>query len=277
MTIDPFNDNQLRKLCSVIADTGTGLTGTEISNLLKTCGITDPAPSLSKRERLFEALSARQAQDRCGNNIVNFFQIAMDPVRYSGETEKFETRRSELNLVLILCGYEIGNDGKFRQEKAVNTLSEAEERAGRLRAELKRRGVHHDVLEFCRGELLQENYFHAVLEATKSVGEKIRKISGLTADGSKLIDQAFGSGAAGMPFIAFNSQQTESEQNEHNGMMHLMKGMFSAFRNVTAHAPKISWKISEQDALDLLTIVSLLHRRLDGATRTQRIHEKNHL
>jgi uncharacterized protein (TIGR02391 family) len=53
--------------------------------------------------------------------------------------------------------------------------------------------------------------------------------------------------------------------------MNLMKGMFGAFRNVTAHAPRISWEITEQDALDLLTIASLLHRRLDAAIRTPRV------
>jgi hypothetical protein len=54
------------------------------------------------------------------------------------------------------------------------TIDEAKVRANRLRSELERRHVHSDVLAFCRAELLQENYFHAVLEATKSVSEKIR-------------------------------------------------------------------------------------------------------
>jgi len=53
-------------------------------------------------------------------------------------------------------------------------------------------------------------------------------------------------------------------------MMNLMKGIFGTFRNPTAHAPKILWNISEQDALDLLTMVSFLHRRLDSAARTPR-------
>jgi uncharacterized protein (TIGR02391 family) len=45
----------------------------------------------------------------------------------------------------------------------------------------------------------------------------------------------------------------------------LTKGMFGRFRNTTAHAPKISWPIGLGDALDLLTLASLLHRRLDAA------------
>jgi uncharacterized protein (TIGR02391 family) len=73
-----------------------------------------------------------------------------------------------------------------------------------------------------------------------------------------------------MPFLAFNALQSETERSEHTGLMNLMKGMFGAFRNVTAHAPKVTWPISEDDALDLLTIASLLHRRLDAAIRTPR-------
>ncbi len=41
--------------------------------------------------------------------------------------------------------------------------------------------------------------------------------------------------------------------------------LFQAFRNPTGHAPKITWVMSEQDALDLLSLVSYLHRRLDAA------------
>lgn len=47
--------------------------------------------------------------------------------------------------------------------------------------------------------------------------------------------------------------------------MNLLKGLFGTFRSPTAHAPKITWAIAERDALDLLTLVSLLHRRLDQA------------
>jgi uncharacterized protein (TIGR02391 family) len=126
------------------------------------------------------------------------------------------------------------------------------------------------VLKFCRAELVSNNYFHAVLEATKSVAEKIRQQSGLTSDGSQLVDDAFALGKAGIPLLAFNSLQTDTERNEQNGMINLMKGMFSAFRNPTAHAAKISWTITEQDALDLLTLASLLHRRIDSAVSTGR-------
>lgn len=141
-------------------------------------------------------------------------------------------------------------------------MSEAQQRAGRLRSKLIERNVHHDVLNFCRAELLQENYFHAVFEATKSVAQKIRDKTGLTGDGAELVDRAFG---LSDPLLAINSLRTEPEQSDQKGFANLLKGIFGTFRNVTAHAPRITWKIEEQDALDLLTMVSYLHRRLDAA------------
>jgi uncharacterized protein (TIGR02391 family) len=150
----------------------------------------------------------------------------------------------------------------LRSVTEARTLSEAQERAGRLRAELTRRKVHHDVLQFCRAELLQENYFHAVFEATKSVAQKIRDKTGLTGDGADLADTAF---ALKSPLLAINTLRTETEQSEQKGFVNLIKGMFGTFRNVTAHAAKITWSINEQDALDLLSLVSYVHRRLDAA------------
>jgi uncharacterized protein (TIGR02391 family) len=269
--IPDFSHAELESICGILGDTGNGLTGSEIGTILARLGITDPMPTMTKRYRLFEALSKHQAQIRSGSIVGAFIQEAMNPVRYTGNRVLFDSRRNDLNAVLAFCGYSLGEDGKLRLlTKPVHTLTEAEEAAGRLRSELSRRAVHPDVLTFCRPELLQENYFHAVFEATKSVADKIREKTELYGDGSELIDQAFGIGKHGMPVLAFNSLQTDTERSEHNGLMQLMKGMFGVFRNVTAHAPKIKWPISEQDALDLLTIASYLHRRLDSCFKTPR-------
>jgi len=56
--------------------------------------------------------------------------------------------------------------------------------------------------------------------------------------------------------------------------MNLLRGLFGTFRNTTAHAPKITWKIEEQDALDILSLVSLVHRRLDSAIQAKAIYER---
>jgi len=121
---------------------------------------------------------------------------------------------------------------------------------------------------------LVDNYFHAVFEATKSVAEKIRLKTGLTSDGSNLVDEAF-SFKNNVPYLALNTLQTESEKSEQRGFMNLLKGLFGMFRNTTAHAPKITWRIDEQDALDILSLISLIHRRLDGAVEARKIYKGN--
>jgi uncharacterized protein (TIGR02391 family) len=266
--IPSFSEQQLQAICDVLGDTSDGLTGSEIGRLLAQCRIEDPSPGVTKRNRLFHALSKRQQQDYCANNIVHFIQIAMDPVRFIESQTQFTLLRDRLNQVLSFAGYQLGQDGKLLQVTAARTLNEAEQRAGRLRAELQRRAVHPDVLRFCKMELLQDNYFHAVLEATKSVAEKIRQKSNLISDGADLVDEAFG--LKNGPKLAFNTLQTESERSEHIGLMNLMKGLIGLFRNPTAHTPKIVWSMNEQDALDLLTMVSFIHRRLDRAVPTDR-------
>jgi len=266
--ISKFDEANLQALCDILGDTTTGLTGSEIGRYLGECSIDDPMPQMTKRHRLFGALRARQDQDNAGNAVVKFILHVMQPVRHVGNRDYFEGRRAELNAVLAFSGLSLGEDGQLRQVLTARTLSEAEARAGVLRKALVERRVHADVLKFCRAELVADNYFHAVFEATKSVADKIRQRTGLASDGAGLVDEAFGFGKTGHPRLAFNSLQTESEKSEHTGLMNLIKGVFGAFRNTTAHAPKIHWTVNEQDALDILTTVSLIHRRLDTAVRT---------
>jgi uncharacterized protein (TIGR02391 family) len=246
----------------------TGLTGNEIARYLSACGIDDPAPGITKRHRLFQALQARQNRDRYSNSILRFVTYVMDPVRHVGSQEYYESKRAELNAILAFSGLVLREDGKLSRRTAAATLSQAEAAASALRKALTERKVHGDVLRFCRAELVADNYFHAVFEATKSVAEKLREKTGLTSDGALLIDEALGLGKVGIPRLAFNRLQTESEKSEHTGLMNLIKGVFGAFRNTTAHAPKIHWEITQQDALDILTTISLVHRRLDTSFRT---------
>lgn len=269
VTIPSINSNQLEAICKVLADTEKGLTGSEIGHLLGQLGIHDPDPSMTKWKRLYNALAAKQNNDRHGANVCQFIQAAMEPVRFSGQSDRFEERRDALNQVIAFLGYSLGDDGTLRKGEAAKTLTEAERRANSLRIELQRRGVHYDVLNVCQARFLRQDYFYAVLESAKSVAEKIRQKSGLNSDGALLVDEAFGIPKGGYPLLAFNSLQTDSEKSEHRGLANLIRGIFGAFRNPTAHEPEHTWYVSEQDALDLLTIASLIHRRLDKAVHTQ--------
>jgi uncharacterized protein (TIGR02391 family) len=266
--IPKLDEANLQALSDILGDTSTGLTGSEIGRFLQECGFPDPIPGMTKRHRLYAGLVAKQNSDGCANNVMGFVTHVMNPVRHVGNRDYFESERGKLNSVQAFSGLTLGEDGKLREVTKARTLTEAEAMARALRKALVERKVHADVLKFCRAELVVDNYFHAVFEATKSVAEKLREKTCLGSDGSQLVDEALGIRKAGCPRLAFNSLTTESERNEHSGLMNLIKGLFGAFRNTTAHTPKIHWNITEQDALDILTTISLVHRRLDTAVRT---------
>lgn len=104
-----------------------------------------------------------------------------------------------------------------------------------------------------------------MFEATKGVAERIRQLSGLSGDGADLVNRAF---SGQQPVLALGPLSTESEKSEQRGFAHLLIGLFGAVRNPLAHAPKANWPMSEQDALDILTMISLIHRKLDLVQKT---------
>ena len=262
----------LESICKILGDTNNGISGTEISKYLAETSIKDPQLNSTKWKRLYDAFSTKQSEDRCSNNILAFIKYVLRPSRHIHRKEWFKNIRTELNYVLSFEGFELTESGDIRETDKVKTFSEAEERAQNLRKTLLDRKIHSDILTFCKAELLVDNYFHAVFEATKSIAEKIRIKTNLTADGSELVDQAF-SYKGKIPYLALNNLTTESHESEQKGFMNLLKGVFGTFRNTTAHAPKITWEVNEQDALDTLSMISLIHRKLDKAIEAKKIYE----
>jgi uncharacterized protein (TIGR02391 family) len=261
----PISSEILESICKILGDQNTG---TEIGNYLAQVGVIDTDPGITKWKRLFNAFANYQNKNQESNKILIFIQKTLSPIRFADNNDQFELYRRDINKRLLFIGLELLDNGKFRKVSEAKTIPEAQQRADNLKMKLRDRQVHADVLLFCRAELLQDNYFHAVFEATKSVADKIRIKSDLICDGSELVDKAFGLGQQKTPKLAFNTLTTESEESEHKGFMHLIKGLFGMFRNTTAHAPKIKWKINEQDALDSLTLASMLHRTLDKCVKT---------
>ena len=262
--IAPFSSQHLEAACRVLADTEHGLSGSQIERLLREIEIADTSPGMTKWKRLFNALAGAQNQHRVGNHLIMFINRAMNPVNYARDPATFVWRRDELNVVLAFSGFYVREDGKVGHADKATTLDAARARAGRLKAALESRVVHAEVLNYCRAELLDENYYHAVFEATKGVAQRIRQLSGLYGDGADLVNKAF---TGQQPVLALGPLTTESEKSEQKGFANLLIGLFGAVRNPLAHAPKTNWPMSEQDALDILTLVSLIHRKLDGTAK----------
>lgn len=256
-----FSQDQLEAIAGALGDTTDGLTGPEIQHLLASSKMVDPGP-ITKRIRIYNAFVESQNTKRNRTHVLEFVRLAMKPARYSRAPERFEPMRALLNQALAFAGLVVDEAGNLTKIEVARTLPEAQRRARELRTDLEGRGVHPDVLKFCRAELLGDNYFHAVQEAVKSVADKMRTRTGLSDDGATLVDRVLGGDP---PLLAINPRSTLSERSEQSGFANLVRGTFGMFRNPTAHEARIHWVMSKEDAEDLLTIVSLIHRRLDKA------------
>ena len=58
--IAPFSSQHLEAISKALGDTGGGLTGSEIGHYLRDSGIPDPAPTLTKWKRLYNAFAEDQ-------------------------------------------------------------------------------------------------------------------------------------------------------------------------------------------------------------------------
>ena len=256
-----FTEGQIERLARVLGECGTG---TDITRVLQDRALTDGSGESTKWRRLYWIFLDVQQRDKCANRVLDFIKAFLTPARFTGNKEAFEKHRSEVNTVLAFSGLEFGEDGNFRPRQAARTLDEAERRYQTIRGKFQGRRLHPEVLKYCRTELMQENYFHAVFEATKGLAQRIREMVGIEADGAALIDRVF---SISKPMLAINTLQTETEKSEHKGFAALLRGCFGAVRNPLAHEPKILWE-GEDDAADYLSLVSLLHQKLDDCVST---------
>lgn len=119
---------------------------------------------------------------------------------------------------------------------------------------------HHEIKTHCRKLYMEGNYFHAVLEAAKLYNSLVKSKTGSDKDGQSLMMEAWNIDKG---LLKINSLETETQRNFQDGIKFLSAGLISGFRNPTAHEPALHWIIDEQDATDILSLVSFLLRQYD--------------
>lgn len=268
MSLPKLTQPQIEQIARILGDTSFGFTGAEIDLHLVQCNFSDPNPSLTKWKRLYNSFSEKVNHDRSTNSVFSFLQHCFEPACGLKNPDRYNWMRLEINKVLMLNGVEIRDDGNFYSVPQAYSLGEVHRRTKELRDKLTGYGAHHEVLKCCREELLAEDYFHAVLEAAKSLCDRVREATGLTSDGAELFNTAF---SINNPYFAFNSLQTNSERNQQNGLKEMLCGVIHMVRNVAAHELRIKWNINEKDAIDILTQISYLRKLLDVCVKVPKI------
>lgn len=268
-----FTEQNLHNISAIIADTNRGLTKSELERHLRESKIVLVSDGsynngiyyktgLNKRDWLYNCFANEINTTHSFDKIVRFIEIVMDPTNYTKMEKRgqYQFILEELNKILLLLGCEINPSGKLTEKVKATTLEEVDRRVNSLKKKLYDRNIHSEVTKYCIKDYLRKDYFDAVFEATKGLAERVREISGLNSDGNELFQSAF---ATKDPYIVLNMLATESEKNEYNGLKELLMSLFHLVRNPMAHTPKINWKQNENEALDILTIISFAHKYLD--------------
>lgn len=266
-----FEQSHIDALARALAEGSPeeALTGSEIGHLLQVCrmGDHDPGPSVTKWKRLQAAFAAKQNARKERTAILEFVRQSMKPALHLDKAARHDAMRYRLNRALLLAGLHCDEAGAVGAAEAATTVSEAERRARSFRPGLERRNAYPEVLRFCAAEWLADDHFHAVQEAVKSVMDRLRVMTGLALDGAELVNPALGGDS---PILAINPRATRSQRDEQKGFVNIVLGCYGMFRNPTSHEARIRWPMSQQDAEDLMSTVSLVHRKLDVATMPAR-------
>lgn len=268
-----LDEQQLKAVCDVLAETDLGYSKTELTRLLEQSrievvsdGRTNNAYSytigLNKREWLYNCFATEISKSHSLIRIYSFLEKALNPVAFTDEKsrDKYNFLLEGTNKVLLLAGLEITKEGKLIEVVRAKTLDEVDRRVNSLQRQLYNRAIHNEVQKYCIKDYLQKDYYDAVFEAAKGLAERVRQITGLTTDGGTLFQTAF---SKNDPYLFFNSMQTDSERSEFTGLKELLESIFHLVRNPAAHTPKINWKVDEGKALDILTLISFTHKYLD--------------
>lgn len=270
-----MSQQQLKALSDALAnsDPQCGLTESEIRLKLGQCSIVildkgnrnngyTYQKGLNKREWLYNCFANEINTKKSFSNIYRFIENSLDPVNFTSEEKrsKYQFLFQETNKVLLLNGLEIQDNGKIIETIKAETLDDVDIRIKSLEQKLSDRNIHEEVKKYCIKDYLRKDYFDAVFEAAKGVAQRVRDITGLSSDGGTLFQNAF---SKKDPYLYFNLLKNESEISEFTGLKELLESIFHLVRNPQAHTPKINWRIEEEKALDILTLISLAHKYLD--------------
>lgn len=135
--------------------------------------------------------------------------------------------------------------------------------------ELHWRHLHGDLRDRVKTYYKNEQFGDAASQGVQIYCEIIRKLTGRSEDGRELVNDVFNFTPTKLPNVQLNGLNTDSQKSIQDGQGHLSRGVVTGFRNPISHGPidsNVPDVFSELDCLNVLSLVSYLVTRLDGAT-----------
>lgn len=256
--IPKFNAQSIETISKII---GNKMTGSTITRMLKTLNIKDNSNHSTKWRRLDYVMNESQHRFNCGNKIIEIIQYVFHPTSsWFDNSNDYKSLIKEINKCISFYGYELREDGKIYQTELSTTRTQANERYDLLKSKLTERNIHPQILKFCTQDIVNEDYFSIIFEASKSIYDRIRDMTGINFDGNKLIYTCFD---LKYPIIVFNLLNSDTEINLYYGLKNILLSIAQIGRNPKAHTPKIYSYDNLDNCLDILNLISFAHKMLD--------------
>ncbi len=256
--IEPFSLSALERLAKIL---GELYTGSEITGFFRKAGFPEIRHDGSTKWRfVYNALEQLQTGAYGPYNVAKVIEQLCDPEEYFGSGEAHREVMAEVNEIVGFYGLSVDErKGKiFKVERKEAALRSRESEDARA---FDARDLHPDIRKHAHLLFLEGRHFHAVFECCKAFDKYMREKSRIPKHGSELMSGALSLSGP----LKLNAQQSESERNEQEGVMHLCMGLMRAIRNPESHEPERDWPITKEDALDILSLISFLYRRIDEA------------
>ena len=169
----------------------------------------------------------------------------------------------------VIENSEMGNDKQSELVGSLYTLVPAY-------AQYHWRRLHSSVQDASYEDYKREDFYRAVEDAIKRYENIVKSKSENTQTGQTLMGQVFGKDKTLSVTENYKKRDgsnfnNDTIENIEEGQKYLSMGIMSGVRNPLAHEEKIELKetglFSENDCLDILSLLSHLFRRLDGAVK----------
>lgn len=265
----PVDNYLVEKISKIL---GEEMRGSDITMMFNILGMTDFDSKLNrpytstKWKRLVESIIDQCKKDNSAKSLFKSIEYVMKPSRFIDTPTEWTGLKHQLNSHLMFYGFEVSDSGKITETEIVETFSEAQKRLKTLHDKLSDIEIHEQVFKYCSEELLAENYFHSILEASKGLMDRIRSMTDSDLDGSALINNIFKFDNPRL-IIGNSKLETSNEKNQYNGLINLLKSIIFLYRNPKAHEPKLYNPASVDDAVVAFVQISLAHRILDDCVR----------
>ncbi|HJH27942.1 MAG TPA: TIGR02391 family protein [Methanophagales archaeon] len=254
----PFSLSALERIAKIIGDR---YTGSEITEFFRKAGFSHIRHDGTTKWRfVYAALDELQKQSYGPFNVAKIIQQLCDPQEYFGQSEYHQSIVEEVNEILAFYDLKVDiKTGKIIVKPSVAPAL----RSQRSKAEeiFDSRSFHPEVRKHARLLFLEGKHFHAVFECCKAFDKYVQEKSEINKHGTDLMGAALSLKGT----LKLNSQRTETERNEQEGIMHLCMGLVRAIRNPESHEPELDWPLTQGDALDILSLISILYGKIDTA------------